>query len=34
MDWNIWALGIGIGILAAVLLDGIFELLVAKRRGA
>jgi len=33
MDWSIWTLGIGIGALAVILLDAIFELLVAKGRG-
>jgi len=32
MGWGIWSLGIGIGVLAAVLLDGIFDLLAAKKR--
>jgi len=32
MGLGIWFLGIGIGVLAAVLLDGIFDLLAAKKR--
>jgi len=33
MGLGIWFLGIGIGILATVLLDGIFEVWAAKMRG-